>query len=48
MTNPKEMKKEPYQEPKVIDYGNIEDLTRKTAAKSGVAPAMNRLPEVHR
>ncbi len=35
MTNPKEVKKEPYQEPKVIDYGNIADLTKRPAANKG-------------
>ena len=30
MTNPKEVKKEPYQEPKVIDYGNVADLTKQS------------------
>jgi len=33
MTNPKEVKKEPYQEPKVIDYGNIADLTKASNSK---------------
>jgi hypothetical protein len=35
MTNPKEVKKEPYQEPKVIDYGNIADLTKQAASHKG-------------
>jgi len=33
MTNPKEVKKEPYQEPKVIDYGNVADLTKQSSSK---------------
>ena len=35
MTNPKEVKKEPYREPKVIDYGNIADLTKQTGSHKG-------------
>jgi hypothetical protein len=40
MTNPKEMNKKPYQEPRVIDYGKVKELTRKSGSKSDGNPAM--------
>jgi hypothetical protein len=34
MTNIKETAKKPYQEPKVIDYGKVADLTKKPGTRA--------------
>jgi hypothetical protein len=33
MTNPQETNKKPYQAPKVIDYGKVADLTKKSGSQ---------------
>lgn len=43
MTNPKEMNKKPYREPRVIDYGKVKELTRKSGSKTDGNPAMKGL-----
>jgi len=40
MTNTKQMSKKPYQEPRVIDYGKVKELTRKKGSKTDGQPSM--------
>jgi hypothetical protein len=39
MANTKETAKKPYQEPKVVDYGKVADLTKKPAVVATAHPA---------
>jgi hypothetical protein len=38
MENSKEAAKKPYQEPKVVDYGKVADLTKKPGSRGDGAP----------
>jgi hypothetical protein len=38
MANTKETAKKPYQEPKVVDYGKVADLTKKPGSRGDGSP----------